>query len=144
MIPKFLIDECLSPDLALLARERGFPESSHVTWLGKAGWKDWQLKEFILDQDWTFVTRNSIDFRGPAARPGSRGLYADVELHLGLVCINGPVDLSAELEVELFDVVLSELGADDLINQAFEIALQDAGDYMITRYGLPSKRTGSL
>jgi hypothetical protein len=34
VVPKFLIDECLSPDLALLARERGFSESSHVTWLG--------------------------------------------------------------------------------------------------------------
>ena len=49
MVPKFLIDECLSPDLAALARDRGFAESSHVTWLGKAGWKDWELKQFILD-----------------------------------------------------------------------------------------------
>lgn len=48
---KFLIDECLSPDLATLARQRGFAESSHVTWLGKAGWKDWELKHFILDED---------------------------------------------------------------------------------------------
>ncbi|MGE0282678.1 MAG: DUF5615 family PIN-like protein, partial [Rhizobiaceae bacterium] len=37
---KFLIDECLSPDLAKLARERGFAESSHVRWLGLAGSKD--------------------------------------------------------------------------------------------------------
>ncbi|MER9684185.1 DUF5615 family PIN-like protein [Mesorhizobium sp. M0115] len=37
---KFLIDECLSPELAKLARERGFPESSHVRWLGLAGAKD--------------------------------------------------------------------------------------------------------
>ena len=64
---KFLIDECLSPDLAQLARDRGFHSSSHVTWLGKAGWKDWQLRKLIVDEDWTFVTRNSIDFRGPAS-----------------------------------------------------------------------------
>jgi hypothetical protein len=31
VVPKFLIDECLSPDLAVLARERGFVESSHDT-----------------------------------------------------------------------------------------------------------------
>ncbi|MER8605883.1 DUF5615 family PIN-like protein [Mesorhizobium sp. M1233] len=37
---KFLIDECLSPELAKLARERGFPESSHVRWLGLVGAKD--------------------------------------------------------------------------------------------------------
>ncbi len=63
MVPKFLIDECLSPNLALFARERGFVESSHVTWLGKGGWKDWELKQVILDHDWVFVTRNSADQR---------------------------------------------------------------------------------
>ena len=31
---KFLIDECLSPSLAAIARERGYPQSTHVTWLG--------------------------------------------------------------------------------------------------------------
>ena len=59
---KFLIDECLSLDLVEVARDRGFAQSSHVVWLGKAGWKDWQLKPFILDGDWTFVTRDRIDF----------------------------------------------------------------------------------
>ena len=70
---------------------------------------------FILEQDWTFVTRNSVDFRGPATQPGFRGHYAGVCLHSGLVCINGPQELSAEAEVELFGIVLSELGADELI-----------------------------
>ena len=37
---KFLIDECLSPDLAKLARDSGYPESNHVRWLGLAGAKD--------------------------------------------------------------------------------------------------------
>ena len=31
VVPKSLIDECLSPDLAALARDRGFAESSHGT-----------------------------------------------------------------------------------------------------------------
>jgi hypothetical protein len=43
-IVKFLIDECLSLNLVDVARDRGFTQSSHVVWLGKAGWKDWQLK----------------------------------------------------------------------------------------------------
>jgi predicted nuclease of predicted toxin-antitoxin system len=46
---KLLIDECPSPDLVHLARERGYYESFHVTWLGKAGCKDWELKELILE-----------------------------------------------------------------------------------------------
>lgn len=138
LVPKFLIDECLSPDLAALARERGFPESSHVTWLGKNGWKDWELKRFILGQDWTFVTRNSIDFRGPAEQPGSKGQYANMPLHAGLVCINGTDRMSAEAEVQLFEIVLSELGQDDLVNQAIEITWREGREYELTRYELPS------
>ena len=70
---KFLVDECLSPELTKFAQARGFGESSHVVWLGRAGLKDWELKPLILDGDWTFVTRNSVDFRGPATGPARRG-----------------------------------------------------------------------
>jgi dienelactone hydrolase len=37
---EFLIDECLSLDLVAVAHGRRFVESSHVVWMGKAGWKD--------------------------------------------------------------------------------------------------------
>jgi hypothetical protein len=93
---KFLIDECLSLDLVEVAQGRGFGESSHVVWMGRAGWKDWQLKPFILEGDWTFVTRNSVDFRGSADSPGYSGQFADVPLHAGLVCINGPNGMTAD------------------------------------------------
>ena len=84
---KFLIDECLSLDLVAVVHGRGFVESSHVVWMGKAGWKDWELKPFILEDDWTLVTRNSVDFRGHADNPETTGQFADVPLHAGLVCI---------------------------------------------------------
>jgi predicted nuclease of predicted toxin-antitoxin system len=71
---KFLVDECLSPELVKLAHDRGHGGSSHVVWRHLQGRKDWELKPFILDGDWTFVTRNSVDFRGPSSRPGSRGI----------------------------------------------------------------------
>jgi hypothetical protein len=58
-VPKFLIDECLSLDLVELARDRGLPESNHVVWLGKTGSKDWELKTFILNGDWTFGQNKS-------------------------------------------------------------------------------------
>ena len=38
---KFLIDECLSPELATEARRRGFLESVHVTWRGLGSSEDW-------------------------------------------------------------------------------------------------------
>jgi hypothetical protein len=136
--PKFLIDECLSPDLATLARQRGFAESSHVTWLGKAGWKDWELKDFILDEDWTFVTRNSSDFRGAVSAPGARGQYAGVTLHAGLVCINGPDQMGAYDEAELFAIVLDAIADGDLINEGIEITLSADGEFELLRYGLPT------
>ena len=136
---KLLIDECLSPDLVAVAVSKGHPESSHVVWLGKAGWKDWELKTFILEGDWTFVTRNSIDFRGPMDRPGSKGHYADVSLHAGLVCINGPVGMNAELQGELLEIALEELGpGGELINGVLEVSLYDLdGEVEIVRYDLP-------
>ncbi len=69
---KLLVDECLSEELTKLARERGYLESSHIRWLGKAGAKDWELLPIILAGDWTFVTKNSIDFRGPIDTPDRR------------------------------------------------------------------------
>lgn len=77
---KFLIDECLSPELAKLALRLGYVASSHIVWMGFSGRKDWELKDIILDGDWIFVTKNSVDFRGPKDDPGSKGQYADVAL----------------------------------------------------------------
>lgn len=135
---KLLIDECLSPSLVEVAVREGHPESSHVVWLGKAGWKDWELKPFILEGDWTFVTRNSVDFRGPAHRPGTQGQYADVSLHAGLICVNGPVGMDAELQSELLEIALEEIGTGELINGVLEVSLDDLeGDVAIVRYDLP-------
>lgn len=105
---KFLIDGCLSPELTRLAHARGHGESSHVVWMGHAARKDWELKPVILAGDWTFVTRNAIDFRGPANKPGSRGQYADVTVHAGLVCLNGPFGMDLDMQVELFEQALDD------------------------------------
>jgi len=136
---KFLIDECLSPSLAQLARDRGYHESFHVSWLGKAGWKDWELKDLIFGGDWTFVTRNSIDFRGPADQPGSKGQYADVPIHAGLVCINGPAKMTARIQAELFAAVLDEIQPHaHLVNEVIEVSLyEESGEFEIVRYSLP-------
>ncbi len=138
---KFLVDECLSPELAKLAQERGYGESSHVIWRKLAGRKDWELKPFILEGDWTFVTRNSIDFRGPSSRPGSRGQYAHVVVHAGLICLNGPEGMDLDVQLELFEQALDELAADDdLVNQVLEITLDSNEALHILRYHLPPQR----
>ena len=138
---KFLIDECLSLDLVAVAHGRGFMESSHVVWMGKAGWKDWELKPFILEGDWTLVTRNSVDFRGHADNPGATGQFADAPLHAGLVCINGPDGMTAEIQCELFEAVLEEIGdAQQLVNEVIEVDLESLdGEFTVHRYPMPEE-----
>lgn len=136
---KFLVDECLSPQLVATAVAAGYVGSSHVVWLGKAGWQDWELKPLILDGDWTFVTRNSADFRGLAEDPGTKGQYADVVIHAGLICLNGPPGMSSSLQCELFQAAVDELaGEQQLVNEVIEIDLpDDDGEIVVRRYTLP-------
>jgi hypothetical protein len=135
---KFLIDECLSPKLVELAISRGFVASSHVVWIGKAGLKDWELKKIIVDDDWTFVTNNSADFRGPSDEPGTAGQYADVFLHAGLICLNSDTGMNQTIQVDLFASALDELGAESqLVNEVLEVDLNQNGVKRHRRYWLP-------
>jgi hypothetical protein len=132
---KLLVDECLSPALAKLARDRGHPESSHVSWIGKTGTRDWELLPAIIAGDWTFVTKNAIDFRGP------KGEYRKATLHAGLICLNGPVGMDLVMQLDLFEAALGALAADsDLVNRVLEATLDDAdaSEIRIVRYALPT------
>jgi hypothetical protein len=135
---KLLVDECLSPELAKIARGEGYSDASHIVWLGLSGRKDWELKPVIIDGDWTFVTKNSVDFRGPKEEPGSRGQYADVAIHAGLICLNGPPGMDLDMQIELSELALRELALDpDLINQVLEISVDSGDELHILRYFLP-------
>ena len=135
---KFLIDECLTPELTKLAHSKGYGELSHVVWVGRAGLKDWELKPLIFQDDWTFVTKNSFDFRGPAQKPGTRGQYADVAIHAGLICLNGPPGTDLDMQLELFEQALDELEANpDLVNQVLEITWEEDALH-VRRYQLPA------
>ncbi|ASY61279.1 MULTISPECIES: DUF5615 family PIN-like protein [Sinorhizobium] len=136
---KFLIDECLSPELAKMAIEKGHGETSHVVWMKLGGLKDWELKPITLEGDWTFVTKNSVDFRGPKDRPGTKGQYTDVAIHAGLVCLNGPPGMDLNMQIELFEQALIELDNDeDLVNRVLEISLEEE-DLRVLRYALPKE-----
>lgn len=121
---RFLIDECLSVDLAELAWERGY-EASHLRDLGLLRRKDGQLAPIIFEGDWCFVTKNARDFRGPESAKGSSGEYAGVDLHGGLVCIHGPPDGFAKAEqLEAFGIALDQIErhGGDATNLLVEIA----------------------
>lgn len=137
-----LIDACLSAKLALRARERGHADATHLRWIGKADWQDHSLRDVIADGGYLFVTLNSIDFRGRGDPPGSGGIHAEIELHAGLICLNAPGGMDLNLQLELFEVALSELDENpDLYNMALEVTL-DAGGGGITVQRYPIPRQG--
>lgn len=126
---KLLIDECLSPDLAKLARERGYPESSHGRWLGLAGGKDHVVTRRAVDDGYVLVTHNTADFRG---------LYSREDLHVGLVAFNtAPGLMNLDLQVRLFLLALSELDGEEAWNEVLEITVDSDWAVMIERFDLP-------
>ncbi len=135
---KLLIDENLSPSLVAQANAMGFV-CTHMNHLGLTGLKDWELKATILEGDWTFITNNGTDFRGPAQNPGSHGVYAGLSLHAGLICVDAPGGLNLERQKRLFDLILSNLGEEgDLTNQVLEVALSTDGSVELSRFAMPS------
>jgi predicted nuclease of predicted toxin-antitoxin system len=126
---KFLIDECLSPELVGDARAHGHMESTHVTWLGIGGRRDWLIVRRAVDNGYVLVTNNTEDFTALLARE---------ELHAGLVCLNAaPGLMSLAIQQRLFALALERL-PDEPINEVLEITLKADRSILIDRYDLPS------
>lgn len=120
----FLIDECLSPDLAAKAHERGH-HATHVVHRGLEGTKDPKLMPAIRDEGFVFVTNNARDFLR---------LYEQEQVHAGLIIIV-PGGIVAEKQVELFECALDVIEPlEDLINKVVEVSL----DGIVTIKDLPS------
>jgi hypothetical protein len=69
---RLLIDECLSPDLAVAA---GHVQSTCLRDRGLLGTQDWTLLKHVLAEDFSLVTVNAQDFRGGGedlGRPAAR------------------------------------------------------------------------
>jgi predicted nuclease of predicted toxin-antitoxin system len=126
---KFLIDECLSPELVALARSRGFHESTHVTWLGMRSRRDWTIVQRAIDEGFVLVTNNTVDFRP---------LYEREEIHAGLVCLNvAPGLMELEVQKSLFLLALDRLGDAEPVNEALEVTISEDGEVTVERYVLP-------
>jgi predicted nuclease of predicted toxin-antitoxin system len=55
---RFLIDECLTVELARQAEQAGF-EAPHVAHLGKTSWTDWAIRDYAIKRDFVLVTNNA-------------------------------------------------------------------------------------
>jgi predicted nuclease of predicted toxin-antitoxin system len=128
---KFLVDECLSPELVAIARERGHGESTHVTWLGLRSRKDWSIVRRAVHDGYVLVTNNATDFTPLIGRE---------EFHAGLVCLNVvPGLMSLDVQKWLFVLALDRLGDSEPINELLEVTLMEDRSVRIDRYDLPSK-----
>jgi hypothetical protein len=137
MIGRLLIDECLSPELAQLAIDAGHVESTSVRDHGRLGLKDWELMEYVIEEDFILVTRNAQDFRGAGkANPG--GLHASAEVHAGLNCLDSALEMDLDLQQELFGHALNMLAElPDLINQALEVYENEDELISVNTYDIP-------
>src|ERR1043166_6502939 len=72
--------------------------------------------------------QDAIDFRGPDAKRGSKGQYADVQIHAGLICLDAASGMDLDMQLRLFKEALTEVGDGDLINQVLEVYLTEEGD----------------
>jgi predicted nuclease of predicted toxin-antitoxin system len=121
MTHRFLIDECLSPDLVQVAIDAGF-ECTCVRDRGLLGARDDFLMKFLLKEDFTLVTENAADFRA---------LFGDQELHPGLICLGSEKRMDRETQRELFQVALKEIGQ-DLTNQLLEVIEDENGEITVS------------
>jgi predicted nuclease of predicted toxin-antitoxin system len=122
---KFLIDECLSIGLVIVAEQLGH-EAWHVAHIGRAGWKDWNVARYARDHDLILVTNNASDFRQ---------LYAAQPLHAGLVILIPAVRRA--VQQQLFRAALDELAAiGEPVNRVLEVDL-DGEDVTLTLYDWP-------
>ena len=107
---RFLIDECLSPELATEARARGY-HALHVNWANMSGYRDEVVAVYAMGGDYVFVTNNGVDFRP---------IYRTLELHSGLVVILPSLKKPGQLI--LFNQIIDFLENErDFINLLVEI-----------------------
>ena len=107
---RFLIDECLSPELATEARARGY-HALHVNWANMSGYRDEVVAVYAMGGDYVFVTNNGVDFRP---------IYRTLELHSGLVVILPSLKKPGQLI--LFNQIIDFLENErDFINPLVEI-----------------------
>ena len=114
---KFLIDECLHASLVAVAVDDGH-DATHVNWIGKSGWQDWNLMPLIVEEAYTFVTENRDDFLR---------LFAVEAVHNGLVVYMRKSE--PPVQRELFRIVLGALGSTgDLFNQVLKVWFEGTQD----------------
>ena len=99
---RFFIDECLSAALVAVAKDRGIA-AAYGPHIGMAGWQDWNIATFAIENDYVVVTNNRRDFLKE---------YLRHDLHPGLIVIVPHLDRSSQMR--LFNRVIEHLANQDV------------------------------
>ena len=109
-----------------MARERGFPESTHVTWIGLRSRQDWALVRRAVEDGYVLVTHDAADFTA---------LMEHEPHHPGLVCMNVAHGLmSLDVQQRLFEHAMTQIADVDLSGQVVEITVTAERKIRFDRY----------
>jgi len=116
----FLIDENLSPGLALTAQARGF-SAFHAPWVGLRGVKDSKVAAYAISKNLILVTNNLVDFRR---------IYQKKELHPGLIFLTVVASdlMDREAMHHMFGAALESAIASEPVNEAIAVELSENAD----------------
>ncbi len=116
---KFFVDECVSPELALILGRNGF-DAIHARDRNRKGEADHTVLARCISENRIIVTHNAIDFRKLVGRE---------EIHPGLIILEEANKLVTN---EMLEAVLafvednagSDRPADYMINRVVDISIQ--------------------
>jgi predicted nuclease of predicted toxin-antitoxin system len=116
----FLIDENLSPDLAKLARARGY-RAMHATWAGLRGKPDHRVAEFAAGRDFILVTNDLVDFQR---------IYRRRKDHPGIIFlwVTDPDLMDRQTQQAMFEAGLAQAAQDEPLNEAIYVRLEGSVD----------------
>lgn len=133
-IAGFLIDECLSQELADMAQEHGyFSLAANRMWrLRKRD--DYRVARYALDRDLILVTNDQYDFEG---------VYEQLEIHPGIIFITAGRSKLRELRYQqaMFQIALDSVEDNEPMCEAILVTARDGKgrrvDITIERYSFP-------
>lgn len=117
----FLIDENLTPGLALTAQARGF-RAFHAPWVGLGNTADAKIARYAISKNLIMVTNNLVDFRR---------IYKKKELHPGLILLKAIASdiMDRVTQHHIFGAALEKvLTYGEPINQTITVELSENAD----------------
>ncbi|MFS8116663.1 hypothetical protein QD460_33775, partial [Rhizobium jaguaris] len=126
------------PQLAKMALEKGYGETSHVVWM-KTGWPE-RLGAHTDHSLGRLDVRHEELGRLPRAERQARdeGAICRRCHPCRAVYLNRPPGMDLDMQIELFEQAMAELDDDDdLANRVLEISLGDEDELRVLRYALP-------